>query len=164
MYKNIHQTPFNIETLTLFYTIKKDISLKSLIKVSTLLELITGKRSFFIRSQKSSIFLKIRKGAPSGVKVTLRKKSLQKFLTSFIWEVLPNIKDFKPTTNFFKLKQDFFNSVMFVVFDPLVFPKLQNFYFLFKSCVNLRMLVSFSSKITKKEIFFNGRFTQLPLS
>jgi ribosomal protein L5 len=79
-YKNVHQVPFTIEKLTLFYTLKKDFSIKSLIKLASLLELITGQRAYFIRSKKSSAFLKIRKGNPSGVKVTLRKNILIFFL------------------------------------------------------------------------------------
>ena len=54
-YNNIYQIPFFISKITFFYTIKKDISLKSLIRISSLLELITGQRSFFLRAKKSSI-------------------------------------------------------------------------------------------------------------
>jgi len=36
-YKNVHEIPLTIEKITLFYTLKKDISLKSLVKASTLL-------------------------------------------------------------------------------------------------------------------------------
>jgi large subunit ribosomal protein L5 len=79
-YKNIHKAPFPVSKITLFYTVKKDISLKSLIRISAFLELITGQRAFFLRSKKSSIFLKIRKGAPLGVKVNLRNKKLFHFL------------------------------------------------------------------------------------
>lgn len=71
--KNIHQTPFNIEKLTLFYSLKKETSLKSLIRFSMLLEILSEQKAYLIRSKKSSVFLKIRKGAPTGVKVTLRK-------------------------------------------------------------------------------------------
>jgi len=77
--KNIHQTPFNIEKLNLFYTLKKETPLKALVRFSALLETLTEQRSCFIRSKKSSIFLKIRKGAPSGVKVTLRKRKKKSF-------------------------------------------------------------------------------------
>jgi ribosomal protein L5 len=161
--KNIHQTPFNIEKLNLFYTLKKETSLKALIRFSSLLEILTQQKSCFIRSKKSSIFLKVRKGAPSGVKVTLRKKKKKDFLTLLIWEVLTNIKTFRLNTKFYTLKEENLNSLMFVITEPLVFSELKNFYFYFKSCINLRILISFSKNLKKKEIFFNSRFSQIPL-
>jgi|TARA_B110001469_G_scaffold125932_1_gene142339 ribosomal protein L5 len=163
VYENIHEIPFTIEKLTLFYTLKKDISLKSLIKFSSLLELVTGQRAYFIRSKKSSVFLKIRKGAPCGVKVTLRKKSLIFFLLTLIWKIIPNIKNFRKKTGFSKIKNQNFNALMLLVPDPLLFSELKAFYFFFKTCVNLRILISFSKKTKKKELYFNCRFSQLPL-
>jgi ribosomal protein L5 len=162
VYKNIHQMPFTIEKLTLFYTLKKDFSLKSLIRLASLLELITGQRAYFIRSKKSSAFLKIRKGSPSGVKVTLRKNSLIFFLLKLIWVIIPNIKNFRKKLFFLKLKQKHLNSLMITISDPLVFPELNSFYFFFKNCSNLRILLSFSKGSNKKESYFKSRFLQFP--
>jgi hypothetical protein len=148
--------------MTLFYTIKKDISLKSLIRISAFLELITGQRSFFLRSKKSSIFLKIRKGAPLGVKVTLRNKKLKNFLFRIIWEILPSLKNFKLTPKISKVKQESLNSVMLFLSDPLIFSELKNFYFFFKSCIDLRINVSLPSFCKKKELFFINRLLKLP--
>jgi len=83
-YSNIHNVPSNINKLTFFYTKKENLSVKSLIKISTLLELVTGRRSFFIRSKKSLAALKIRKGVPVGAKVTLRKEVLSSFLLKLV--------------------------------------------------------------------------------
>jgi hypothetical protein len=161
-YKNVHETSLTIDQLSLFYVIKKDISLKALIRVASLLEIITGHRAFFIRSRKSSVFLKVRKGAPLGVKVTLRKESVFLFLIKLVWQIFPNIKKIRFKTKLAKVKQEKINSLMYVIFDPLVFQELKNFYFLFKSCVNLRILLSFSKNLNKKELFLNTRFLQLP--
>lgn len=161
-YKNVHETSLTINQLTLFYVIKKDISLKVLIRVASLLELITGHRAFFIRSRNSSIFLKIRKGAPMGVKVTLRKESIFFFLLQLVWQIFPSIKKLRFKTKFSKIKHEKINSLMYIIFDPLVFNELKNFYFLFKSCVNLRILISFSKNLNKKELFLSTRFLQLP--
>jgi len=163
LYKNLHEIPFTIEKLTLFYTLNKDISLKSLIRVAALVNLITNKRPCLLRARTSSVYLKIRKGAPIGVKLTLRKTSLYFFLISFIWEVLPNIKNFKSKFKHQKSKQSHLNSYMLNILDPLVFPILKGFYFYFRSCSNLRMQFSFAAKSSKNEIFFNWRFLQLPL-
>jgi len=91
LFNNLHLI-FSIKKLTFFYTLSKDISIKALIRVAAFVELITGQRGFFIRSKKSSIFLKIRKGAPLGIKVSLRKKRILTFLLLFIWQILPFCK------------------------------------------------------------------------
>jgi large subunit ribosomal protein L5 len=93
-YTNIHRISCNLDKLTFFYTKKNNNSLKSLIKISTFLELTTGQRSVFIRSNKSLAAQKLRKGYPIGSKVTLRKSVLKSFLFKLIWQVLPNIKNF----------------------------------------------------------------------
>lgn len=162
-YKNLHQIPSTIEKATLFYTVKKDVSLKPLIKLATLLELITSQRVQLTRSKKALIPLKIRKGAPLGVKVTLRKESLSKFLQLLIWEIFPNIKNYKSKNTLQKLKQNNINSINFNIVDPLIFPALRPFFFLFKSCLNLRFTFSFKVNSLKKECFFNARFIQLPV-
>ena len=162
-YKNLHEVPFIIEKITLFYTLQKDVSLKSLTRISTLLELITDQRATFIRAQKASLFLKIRKGSPLGVKVTLRKKILSNFLLCLIWEILPNIKNFSLKTKLLKIKQAKVNNIAFILPDPLVFSVLKSFFFLFRSCNNLKILTSFDSRSSRKECFFNARFVQIPV-
>lgn len=161
-YKNVHETSLTVDQLTLFYIIKKDISLKALVRVASLLELITGRRTFFIRSHTSSIFLKVRKGAPLGVKVTLRKDAGFAFLLHLVWQIFPNIKKLRFKTKFSKTKHEKINSLMYLIFDPLVFDELKNFYFLFKSCVNLRILISFSKNLNKKELFLGTRIFKIP--
>jgi ribosomal protein L5 len=159
-YKNVHEIPLTIEKITLFYTLKKDISLKSLVKASTLLQLISAQRAFFLRSQKPSIFLKIRKGAPVGVKVTLRNKALFSFLLQLIWEIFPNVKNFRSKLKLNKAPT--FNALTFNISDPFLFNILKDYYFIFKSLSQLRILCSLNSSCTKKENFFNARFLQLP--
>jgi len=162
-YKNLHQIPSTIEKATLFYTIKKDVSLKPLIKLATLLELVTSQRAQLLRSKKALIHLKIRKGAPLGVKVTLRKKSLSNFLQLLIWEIFPNIKNYKLKNTLQKSKYNYVNIINFNIVDPLIFPVLRPFFFLFKSCTNLRFTFSFKANSLKEECFFNSRFIQLPV-
>jgi len=78
-YKNVNQIPNNVEKITIFITLSKNKSLKMMVKAFTLLELITGSRPCFIRAKKSSILLKRRKGAPIGVKITLRNQHANLF-------------------------------------------------------------------------------------
>ncbi|PCI22326.1 MAG: 50S ribosomal protein L5 [SAR324 cluster bacterium] len=84
VYSNIHEISSSIEKVTLSYVQKENISLKALVKVSTLFELITGQRSFFIRSKKSLAALKIRRGVPVGLKTTLRGTYLSFFLLKLV--------------------------------------------------------------------------------
>ena len=162
-YLNIHKIPHVIKKFTLFYTLKKDISLNSLIKISSFLELISFQRPVFIRAKNSSLFLNIRKGAPMGLKITLRKGRLFHFLNYLIWQIFPNVKNFNLNTKFIKLKKNKINSVFFAVTDPFAFLILTNFYFFFKSCTNLKILSSFSNISTKNETFFHTRFLKLPI-
>jgi hypothetical protein len=162
-YSNIHQIPHVIKKFTLFYTLRKDISSNSLVKISSFLELISFQRPVFIRAKNSSLFLKIRKGAPMGLKITLRKGRLSYFLNYLIWQIFPNVKNFNLNTKFTKLKKNKINSVFFAIVDPFAFSILTNFYFFFKSCINLRILVSFSNVSTKNETFFHTRYLKLPI-
>jgi ribosomal protein L5 len=162
-YKNINQIPNNVEKITLFITLSKNKSLKSIVKAFTLLELITGARPCFIRAKKSSILLKRRKGTPIGVKITLRNQQANAFFLKLNWEVLPKLKDL----NFnYRLKKDSNkNSVLsFTVKDPLVFAELRNYYFYFKEIGSLKIVCSFPKKNLKEETFLKSRFLQIPFS
>lgn len=154
-FNNLHLI-FSIKKLTFFYTLTKDISIKALIKVSAFVELITDQRSFFIRSKKSSILLKIRKGTPLGVKVSLRQKKIFNFLLLFIWQVLPFCKQFLAKKGIIEPKK-----IIIKIPDPLIFPVLKKFYFFFKNCTNLRLFFTFTT-LNAKEIIFKSRFLQLP--
>jgi len=139
-YLNIHEIPYVIKKFTLFYSLKKDISSNSLIKISSFLELISLQRPFFIRAKNSSLFLRIRKGAPMGLKITLRNGRLSNFLRCLIWQIFPNIKNFNLNTKFLKLKKKenqfnffrsdrpfcFFNSYKLLLFFQVVY-KFENF-------------------------------------
>lgn len=162
-YKNIHQIPNRVEKITLFITLSKNKSLKTIIKAFALLELITGSRPCFIRAKKSSILLKRRKGAPIGVKITLRNQQANLFLLKLNWEVLPKLKDL----NFnYKLKKDHkFNSVLsFIIEDPFVFAELRSYYFYFKEINSLKIVCTFPKKNRKEETFLNSRFLQIPFN
>ena len=161
-YKNVHEAPFTIEKINLFYTIKKDISLKSLARCSSLLELITGQRCSLLRSKNSSIILKVRKGAPIGVRVCIRKARLVEFLQELVWQVLPQIKIFSNKYKAVCLKNQNPSSTNLTIVDPLVFPILKSFYFLFKSCLNLRICFSLPQSFYEGEKTFLKRLLKLP--
>lgn len=170
LYSNIHEIPPSIEKITLSYVLRKDVSLKILSKILALFELITDQRGFIIRSKKSSIRLKLRKGVPIGMKITLRKRSLFFFFVKFLWEILPNINSLstQPQIRFTKSRSKsggLLHCLIFCVNDPLIFPELQDFFFVFKKFSNTRVLISFlrHKQLTKYEIFLTSRLCKLPL-
>jgi len=75
---------------------------------------------------------------------------------------LPTIKNFYSKFNFNKLKQNKINLLTLTIPSALNFFELQSFYFFFKSFNNLTILFSFSSGITKNELYFTSRFYKIP--
>jgi len=162
-YKNVHKVSFIIENMTISYTIPKEISLKPLIKISALLQLIANQRSFFLRAKKSSITSKIRKGAPIGVVVSLRGKTLENFLSFLVWEIFPNIKNRLLILNKRKFKLSAFHPCFsFTIEDCLIFPSIKKFYTLFKTCINIQFVISYKKNLTKAEMIFQTRFESFP--
>jgi large subunit ribosomal protein L5 len=162
-YKNINQVPNAVKKVTVFITLSKNKSLKTLIKAFTLLELITGSKPCIIRAKKSSILLKRRKGVPVGVKITLRNQQANLFLFKLNWEVLPRLKDL----NFnYKLKKDLAkNSVLsFSIRDPFIFAELRDYYFYFKDVGSLKVVCSFPKNSRKEETFLKSRLLQIPFN
>jgi large subunit ribosomal protein L5 len=157
-YSNLHKIPLNIESIQLSYLTQKDITLKMLVRFAAFLEIISFNRPTFLRAKKVSLISKIRKGMPIGVIVAIRKKKLLKFLNIIIYNILPNItlskkKEIKKK-NCFKAK-----NFHLRLDNPFLFPTVQNFYSLFKSCLNLRMCINFGE--VKSELLFHLRFLRL---
>jgi len=162
-YKNVHKASFTLKNMTIFYTITKEISLKSLIKISALLQLIANQRSFFLRSKKSSISSKTRKGAPVGLIVSLRGKTLGVFLSFLVSEIFPNIKNYPSIINKRNLKiSTHLSCFLFTISDCLIFPAIKKFYTIFKTCLKLRCVLSYKRKVTKAEVIFNNRYISFP--
>jgi large subunit ribosomal protein L5 len=161
-YKNLHKISFTSENMTMFLTTPKEISLKSLIKLSALLQLITSQRSFFLRAKKSSIASKIRKGAPLGVVVTLRKKTFSNFFSFLLWEIFPHIKN-NSTSNNRKIKISTpLPCFSFAITNCLIFPSIKKFYILFKQILNIQCVISTGKKLTKAEMIFKNRYSSIP--
>ncbi len=63
--------------------------------ISNDLALISGQKPVLTRARKSIAGFKIRKGAPVGMKVTLRKKRMYDFLERLVNIALPRSRDFQ---------------------------------------------------------------------
>lgn len=59
------------------------------------ISLITGQKPVITKAKVSESNFKLRKGAPIGVKVTLRNKMMYNFLERLIFLALPRVRDFE---------------------------------------------------------------------
>lgn len=72
--------------------------IKKLSSTSILLELLTSNKVKITKSKKPNIFLKIRKGSPTGCKVILKDKLMYIFIYKLLSDILPKAKNFKKIT------------------------------------------------------------------
>lgn len=83
--------------------------------------LITGQKPAMTRARKSVSTFKLRKGAPIGAKVTLRRNYMYEFFDRLINVAVPRIRDFQgfPRTSF-----DGRGNYSFGVEEQLIFPEI----------------------------------------
>ena len=123
------------------------------------LELISNQKSILTTSKHPNLALKIKKGNPSGCKLTLRKNHMINFLSKSFNEIFPLIKNFSGIDTYKRVKK---NTLSFVITDTLNFSELNTNYYLFKNLSKLNL--SFITQIkTKKELLFLLKSIQLPL-
>ena len=85
------------------------------------MSLISGQRPVVTRFKKSISNFKSRKGAPAGVKVTLRKNRMYEFLDRLINIALPRIKDFRGLSD---KGFDNFGNYTFGIKEHIIFPEI----------------------------------------
>ena len=85
------------------------------------MSLISGQKPIVTMFKKSISNFKTRKGAPAGVKVTLRKDRMYEFIDRLINIALPRIKDFRGlSVNGF----DKFGNYSFCIKEHIIFPEI----------------------------------------
>ena len=85
------------------------------------MSLITGQKPIVTKFKKSISNFKTRKGAASGVKVTLRSNRMYEFIDRLVNIALPRIKDFRGlNTNGF----DKFGNYTFGIKEHIIFPEI----------------------------------------
>jgi large subunit ribosomal protein L5 len=120
-------------------------------------ELIANQKGKLTTTKQPNILFKIRKGNPTGCKVTLFKHKLFNFFSTMLIEILPKLKNF---TNFNKkIKTNAFSCQLTETF---YFSELENHYTLFNNLPILNVSIITNSK-TKKEILFLLKSFKLPL-
>lgn len=137
----------------------KTTELKTLATNLLALELITSQKGMLTISKHPNLSLKIRKGNPTGCKLTLKKISMLSFLDKSLNDIFPKIKNFDGIRISPKLEKA---TLSFILKDTLNFSELTEHYYLFNNLSNLSLSFIMKSE-TKKEMLFLLKSLQLPL-
>lgn len=156
LYKNTKELP-KLKKIILNFGCKPN-NLKQLSASLLALELITHQKSKITKTKYSNIFLKIRKGNPTGCKVTLRKNKLFNFLAKILIEIFPKEKNFNGFTLSKKIKKNVFS---YNIHNTFSFGQLENHYYLFNNLPKLNITIIANTK-TKKELLFIFSSLKLP--
>ena len=85
------------------------------------MSLISGQMPVVTRFKKSISNFKTRKGAPAGVKVTLRRNKMYEFIDRLVNIALPRIKDFRGLS---ENGLDKFGNYSFGIKEHIIFPEI----------------------------------------
>jgi len=85
------------------------------------MSLISGQMPVVTRFKKSISNFKTRKGAPAGVKVTLRRNKMYEFVDRLVNIALPRIKDFRGLS---ENGLDNFGNYSFGIKEHIIFPEI----------------------------------------
>uniref|UniRef100_UPI003001D5E4 ribosomal protein L5 n=1 Tax=Cocconeiopsis kantsiensis TaxID=3082010 RepID=UPI003001D5E4 len=146
--KNIKKIP-RIEKIVLNFKFKT-LNVKQIASSLLAYELIVKQRGIITRSKKSNILLKIKKGNPTGCKVTLRKKQAFLFIDYFLNEILINVKGF---SNFELSKLKKSKALTYNIKNLFEFKELKQQYYFFNSLSNFKITFLSTSKTAKEFIF-----------
>ena len=137
----------------------KTTELKTLATHLLALEVITTQKGILTVSKHPNLLLKIRKGNPTGCKLTLKKTLILNFLSKSLNEIFPKIKNFDGITVHQKVEK---TTLSFVIKDTLNFSELTENYYLFNNLSKLSL--SFVTTVkAKEEMLFLLKSLQLPL-
>jgi large subunit ribosomal protein L5 len=138
----------------------KTTEIKHLAASLLALELITNQKGALTTAKRPNIRLKIRKGNPTGCKVTLRRNYMFDFFFKTLADVFPKIKNFKEIHLTRKMKENIFS---YEVHDTFSFPELEEHYYLFNNLPKLHITIVTSCD-TKKEFLFLLKSFQFPFN
>ena len=123
------------------------------------LELITNQKGLLTISRRPNLVLKIRKGNPTGCKLTLKKNFMLTFLSKISNEIFPKIKNFNGIIINKKINKTGFS---FIIKNTLNFSELTEQYYLFNNLPNLNLSLTLNVN-SKEETLFLLKSIQLPL-
>jgi len=156
-YNNVQNIP-KLKKVVLSFTLKTDVNLKILAAQLVALELLSLQKATLIKTKTFN--LKIRKGAPIGCKLTLRKKYLYFFFTKILLEYFPNLKQ----PEIYKLKKKYKKekTLSFNLKKLLVFSELNSQYHIFNKLNNLQIIIVSNSQ-SFSEFYFILKLHKIPV-
>jgi large subunit ribosomal protein L5 len=123
----------------------KTADVKQLAASLLALELITGQRGIMTRTKHSNINFKIRKGNPTGCKVSLSKPQAYTFLSKMLIEIFPKLKNFYGFPINKRTKK---NTFSYELKETFSFTELESHFYLFNGIPKLNItLVTTASTI-----------------
>lgn len=156
LYKNTKEFP-KLKKIILNFGCKTS-DLNQLSASLLALELITNQKSKLTITKYSNIIIKIRKGNPTGCKVTIRKNKLFDFFVKTLIQIFPKEKNFNGLIIPKKIKENVFSYEIYNTFN---FNQLENHYYLFNNLPKLDITIVTNTK-TKKELLFILRLLKFP--
>lgn len=148
LYSNIKKLP-KIKKIILNFGCKTT-EIKKLAASLLALKLIAHKKGKLTKTSQSNILLKIRKGSPTGCKITLRKSMIFNFLTKTLNEIFPKTKNF---TGFLINKINKKNAFSYNLYETFTFTELEEHYHIFKDLPKLHITIVTNTK-NKNELIF----------
>ena len=142
-YNNINEIP-KLKKIVLNFS-SKTANIKQLASSLLALELFTNQKGILTKTKKSNILLKLRKGNPTGCKLTLRKHNLFSFFGKTIIEIFPKIKNFNGFEINQKSKKNIFS---YKLHDTFSFSELENYYYYF----SIKEFYSHINSLTRKNL------------
>lgn len=121
-------------------------------------ELIANQKGILTTTTKSNILLKIRKGNPTGCKLTLQKHNLFNFLRKVVIEVFPKLKNFNGFTPNRQIKK---NAFSYEIHDTFSFYDLEKHYYCFNNLPKLDITIITTTR-DKKELLFILKSLRFP--
>jgi large subunit ribosomal protein L5 len=125
-----------IKKIILNFNYKTD-EIKSISASLLALELLAFQKGVFNTTNKTNLFIKMRKGSPIGCRVTLRKKLLLQFLVKIYMEVFPKIKNFDGLV----IKKKNNKHLSFLIQNVFKSSNLEDHYYLFNNLPNFNITV-----------------------
>ena len=138
----------------------KAVDVKQLSSGLLAFELIANQKGVITTTTKSNILLKIRKGNPTGCKLTLQKHNLFNFLRKVVAEVLPRLKNFNGFARNRQIKK---NAFSYEIYDTFSFFDIEKHYYCFNNLPKLDITIITTAK-NKKEFLFILKSLRFPFN
>lgn len=123
-------------------------------------ELIANQRGLLTKTKRSNILFKIRKGNPTGCKITLSRFNSYNFFSKMISEIFPKLKNFSGFNSKKILKKRTFS---YELHETFVFKELESHYYLFNNLPKLNITIITDTN-NKKELILLLKSLQLPFN